>query len=443
MQINEEVYIFRSMDKELLIWKNETHRKPLLIRGARQVGKSTAIRHFSRHFKYYVEVNFEQKKEIGELFNTSLDPKQICSKLSVIYGIPIIPGQTLVFFDEIQSCIPAISSLRYFYEDYSDLHIVATGSLLEFALQELPSFGVGRIRTMFMYPFSFDEFLNAQGESLLIEEKKHATTKPPFPEVFHNKLNDYLKIFMITGGMPEVVKTYTSTKDLNKCQAILQDLTLTLTDDFAKYKKRFSPVILSKVFQIVAKSTGAKFIYASISENIKIHQVKEALELLTNAGIIIPVTHTSANGIPLGAETNEKLRKFILFDNGIQQSLLGLSMGDIFLSSDFTGVNKGCIAETFAGIELVKYNSCYQRTPLYYWQREERTGNAEVDYVIQRKNTILPIEIKAGTKGSMQSIQYFMSKKEISKGVRCSLENFGQISNIEIIPLYALSNLYI
>ncbi len=416
-------------------------KKPLLLRGVRQVGKSSAVRNLSQYFKHYIEVNFELQKDIAAIFENSLEPQQICSKLSAIYGIPIIPGQTLVFFDEIQACIPAISSLRFFFEKCSELHVVAAGSLFEFALSEIPSFGVGRIRSMFMYPFSFDEFLLANNEKLLIEEKRQSSAQNPLLKPLHDKLLDYLKVFLIIGGLPEVVRKYITAKDFIKCQEILNDLVITYTDDFAKYKKRFSPLITTNVFNTLAKNSGSKFVYSTISENVKSYQVKEAIALLTKAGMVIPVTHTAANGIPLGADTNEKFRKFLIFDTGIQQVMLGLNIGEILLHNEFEVINKGFIAETFAGLELLKYNSCYQRDSLYYWQREEKSGNAEVDYVILQQNEVVPIEIKSGTKGSMQSMQYFMQKKNLYKGIRCSTENFGKYANIEIVPLYAISNL--
>jgi len=242
--------------------------------------------------------------------------------------------------------------------------------------------------------------------------------------------------------LPEVVHKYVTTKDFIKCQSILNDLVITYTDDFAKYKKRFSPIITTNVFHTLAKNSGSKFVYSTITENVKSYKVKEAIELLTKAGLVIPVTHTAANGIPLGAGTNEKFRKFIIFDTGIQQVMLDLNIGEILKHNEFEIINKGFIAETFAGHELLKYNSCYQRGSLYYWQREEKWGNAEVDYVIQQKNEVVPIEIKSGTKGSMQSMQYFMSKKGLEKGIRSSIENFGKFANIDVLPLYALSNLY-
>lgn len=157
------MYLLRSIDTELATWRKEKEGKPLLIRGARQVGKSTAVRELAKQFDHFLEVNFEEQKQGHKIFEEDLNPKELCENLSILYNVPIIPGRTLLFFDEIQACIPAISSLRFFYEKYPELHVIAAGSLLEFALAEIPSFGVGRIRSMFVYPLSFEEYLTGIG----------------------------------------------------------------------------------------------------------------------------------------------------------------------------------------------------------------------------------------------------------------------------------------
>ena len=187
----------RDIEKNLLAWKKEDNRKVLLIRGARQVGKTYSARELGKTFKHYIEVNFEEERAVKQFFSGSLNPSAICQKLSVYYGIPIINGHTLLFFDEIQGCPEALSSLRFFYEKMPDLHVVAAGSLLEFAISEIPSHGVGRIRSLFMYPLSFNEFLRACKESGLIEMKSHANAENPLDDIFHQKLLDYVKIFYV------------------------------------------------------------------------------------------------------------------------------------------------------------------------------------------------------------------------------------------------------
>jgi predicted AAA+ superfamily ATPase len=234
-----EEYISRKIDGDLLSWMRESERKPLLLRGARQVGKSSAVRHLAKQFEYFLEINFELDKQAKELFAKSdLSPKKLCQELSAIYGIPIVPGKTLLFLDEIQSSLPAISSLRFFYEKYRELHVVAAGSLLEFALQELPSFGVGRVRSMFMHPMNFFEFLNACNHGLLLKAIQNANCKKPLSEPVHKKAIEHFRKFLIIGGMPEVVFAYVNKNDLLYCQRILDDLIISLRADFAKYREK-------------------------------------------------------------------------------------------------------------------------------------------------------------------------------------------------------------
>ncbi|HEY5590287.1 MAG TPA: AAA family ATPase [Paludibacter sp.] len=435
------IYFKRDIEQELLHWKKDKERHPLLIRGARQVGKSTVIRNFSLQFSHFIELNFEQDIDVKKIFEGNLRPKSICEELSVLYNTPIIAGETLLFFDEIQSCLPAISSLRFFYEQYPELHVIAAGSLLEFALSELPSFGVGRVSSMFLYPFSFGEFLNAADANILRKAITEASPEKPLSETIHNKALELYKRFMILGGMPKVVSSYFNGGDLLNCQRVLDDLISAYEDDFAKYKKRVPSSVIRMVYKSVVEQNGRKFVYSKALPDLSHLRVKDALELLTMAGLIIPITHSAANGIPLGAEINPKMRKFIVFDSGIFQRILGLKLSDVLLRDDFESINKGAIAELCVGLELIKSASCYQRQSLYYWHREAKSSNAEVDYLIQRNVSILPIEVKAGTKGSMQSLYLFMDTRKVENGIRISQENFSTYQKIEVYPLYAVANL--
>ena len=435
------MYLPRNIDIELTLWCQEKEVKPLLIRGARQVGKSTAIRELSKQFDYFLEVNFEEQRQVHKLFEGDLDPAILCENLSVFYNIPIVPGKTLVFFDEIQACIPAISSLRFFYEKYPELHVIAAGSLLEFALAEIPSFGVGRIRSLFVYPLSFDEYLVGIGEKLLFEAKKKATLEKPLAEPLHQKLLGHVKRFLVIGGMPEVIASYVKNSNINQCGLILDDLIISLKADFAKYKKQVPFLRISEVFDSVIQQSGNKFTYAKAATEANHKQVKEAVDLLIMAGLVLPVTHTAANGLPLGAEANPKKRKMLLLDTGIFQRLLGLNISEILFEDDFDIINKGAIAEQFVGLELLKNSSCYRQENLYFWHREAKSSNAEVDYVTQQNEAILPIEVKSGKKGSMQSLFLFLSEKKISYGIRFSLENYSSYENIKVLPIYSVSEL--
>ena len=436
-------YLKRKIDANLLEWKDSVSRKPLLLRGARQVGKSSAVRELGKKFDNFLEINFENKDNAGakRLFERHSNPQLICDELSAIYEIPIIAGQTLLFLDEIQACPDAVSSLRYFYEQMPELHVIAAGSLLEFALQKIPSYAVGRVRSMYMYPFSFEEFLQAMERNILLERLNIATPQNPLPEEIHRKLTELFLRFVVIGGMPEVVSKYASGGSLLDCQNTLDELTETLYNDFAKYKQRVPAIRLEEVFSSIIAQTGQKFTYAKVATSANQAQIKESIELLKMAGVVYAATHSSANGLPLAAEINPRYRKLMIFDTGIYQRFLRLDLTNLLLDEKIEQINKGALAEMFVGTEIVKSQNSRLPAELYYWQREKEDSAAEVDYVIQRGQEIVPIEVKAGTKGAMQSMFLFLAEKRRHYGIRCSMENFGEFQNIKIYPLYAAEHI--
>lgn len=434
-------YIERDVDRKLREWSVSDQRMPLLIRGARQVGKTSSVRHLGKSFKYYVEIDLNEHRELHELFSQMLTPQEICLQLSYAVNIPIEAGETLLFIDEIQSCPEAINKLRYFYEQYPELHLIAAGSLLEFVLADIPSFGVGRIRSLFMYPFSFEEFLHANGEDLLISAYQSASPEKPLNTIVHEKILQRFRSFILMGGMPRVVQEYVETKDLRRCQLILNDLVVSYKDDFKKYRKRIPEERLTTVLESVARQHSGRFVYSNVNDNLSLSQVKITLELLVKAGLVYPVVHSAANGIPLGAETNERYQRMVLFDTGILMRMLGLNLAELFVRGVVDLTNKGSLAEVFVANELVKNSSCFEPPQLFCWHREKKDSQAEVDFVVQKGYDIIPIEVKAGTRGSMQSLRIFMQEKHSAYGVRTSQENFAQYDNIKVYPLYAISNL--
>lgn len=435
-------YSKRNIDKILIEWKREQNRKPLLLRGARQVGKTSAVRELAKTFKHYIEIDFlaPENSDVTNLFTENSSIGELCQKIAVIKNTPIAEGETLIFLDEIQACPKAIEKLRYFYEQTPNLHVIAAGSLLEFALEGLPSFGVGRIRSIFMYPLSFEEFLSFQNLEMLRSEMNNASVKKPLAEIFHNKLIEELRTFLIIGGMPEVVSTWCQAHDYLKCRQIQNDLLISYQDDFAKYRRTVPAARIQEVFRSVAEQGQGKFIYKHVNQALRTDQIKNALDTLILAGLVYPVTHTAANGIPLGAEIREDYRRMIYFDTGLLQRQLNLKAESILLSGDLDVINKGAIAETFVGTELMKAGSFYEKNELYCWHREQAGSNAEVDYVIQRENEIIPIEVKASKKGSMQSLRQFLAIKQRPYGIRTSLENFCEYDDIKVYPLYAIKN---
>jgi predicted AAA+ superfamily ATPase len=436
------IYLKRNIDKTLFAWKQEQTRKPLLLRGARQVGKTSAIVHFATHFEYFVHVNLDESKAYRQLFEQTDDVERIIEQLSVLTNIPILPGRTLVFLDEIQTSAAALRKLRYFYEKMPNLHVIAAGSLLEFALEELPSFAAGRVRSLFMYPFSFEEFLIALQEERLAQAIVRANATNPLPDVLHQKAVELLKRFWIIGGMPEAIGAYAGGKSMLEVQRVLNDLILALQADFAKYKSRFPGGRLTEVFQAIGYQTGNKFTYTYPQSTLNHAQVKEAIRLLTQAGIVYPVMHSSGNGIPLGAETNPKKIKYLIFDTGIFQRVLGLDIGEMLLQRQWDMVNKGNIAELFAGLEFIKSTDPYEESHLYYWHRESKGSQAEVDFLIQKGRQIYPVEVKSGIRGSMQSLHVFLSEKKSPFGYRLSLENFSAMQSVKVVPLYAVRSLW-
>ena len=454
------MYYPRFIDNYLSEWASRKTRKPLLLRGARQVGKSTAVRHLAETFGTYVEINFEKQASYIPLFQVKdIDVKAIVSQISAMAGRRIEPGKTLLFLDEVQACPEAIMSLWFFKEDLPELHVVAAGSLLEFALEDLSSFGVGRIHSMFMFPMTFDEFLVANGEQLLMEARNRATSSHPLPQPLHEKLVSLMRTFMLVGGMPETVAKWVETHDYLACQEVQDDIVVTYEDDFPKYRKKIDPILFRNTMRSAAVQATKKFVFSAVEGNYKAAEVKKALDMLTKAGIVIPVAHTDGNGLPLGSEADKSYQKMLLLDTGLMLRLLNMTTGDIselterILTSNATDlVNKGPMAEMLAGLELLHYRTPNIRHEMFYWQRQAKNSQAEVDYLSSYRQTVLPIEVKAETQGGMKSLWMFMREKKLVNAIRSSLENFGTfdyvdpeangtVRHVQICPLYAISQM--
>jgi len=319
----------RFINNDLGLWALSDSRKVLLVRGARQVGKTYSVRQLAKRFRYFIEINFDIDSAARSFFENNIEPDELCKKLSAYYSIPVIPGETLIFLDEIQLCIPAIRSLRYFYERKPDLHVVAAGSLLEFALEDLPSFGVGRISSLYMYPMSFAEFTEAVVGKGYISQLMISDNSSQIDQVFHERFIELFREYCIVGGMPQVVEQYRRKKDFLGCQVLLDELLNSLKDDFSKYKTRISSLKLRETLQAAAYQSGAKFKYSRVSDTGTHESYKKALELLSMAGLVHKVYHTAAGGIPLGAQINPRRFKVIPFDIGLHQRMLGLDLAEL------------------------------------------------------------------------------------------------------------------
>jgi predicted AAA+ superfamily ATPase len=432
------MFLYRDLLTYFQTWKNAPDRKPILLRGARQVGKSWLVKKLGEDFDHFVELNFEENPEIAAFFDGNLDPGVLIPQLANFLGVKIVPGKSLLFLDEVQNCPRAIVSLRYFFEKLPQLHVIGAGSLIEFELQNI-STPVGRIQFVHMYPLSFGEYLTACGKgdlrSFLIESNLHT-----IPEPIHRQLLSYIRDYTLIGGMPEVVLKYMQTSDYKTCQKLLRALLETYRSDFAKYVKKSQIKYLRQLFDSLSLQIGKKFKYSNISQNMKSRDLAAALDLLEQAGIVYKIYHSNANGVPLGAERNEKKFKVLFFDIGLMQQLSGSDLSHLFLNPDITEINRGTLAELLVGLELIAYQNPSSRPLLYYWHREAKSSNAEVDYLIERKGNISPIEVKSGSEGRMLSMHLFLKEKNVPKGIRISKYQNTFHQNIQTIPFYSIES---
>jgi len=410
---------------------------PLILKGARQVGKSWLVREFGREFENYVEVNFEFDLAAASLFQKDHDPRRIVRDLSLLTGHDILPGKTLLFLDEIQECREAIVSLRYFYELLPELHVVAAGSLLEFALDEIGA-PVGRVEFAYLYPLSFAEFLDAAGEGRLAKMLAEHNDEEPLAPALHQKLLTLLGEYMAVGGMPAAVARWVERRDLKECMKIHRTLIETFRQDFGKYASKHRQKYVDIVFAAVPRLAGRKFVYAAAAPDVRSRELRPALELLEKAGLVHTVRNCAGNGIPLGAEADPVYFKAIFFDVALMQALLGLEYGAWLLDPGAAFVNRGAVCESFAGQELLACADPGRKGELFYWARDKRGSSAEVDYLIEVRGAVVPLEVKSGN-SHVKSLRLFLSEKKKSPyGMLCSSREFSRSGNVRVVPLYAL-----
>lgn len=431
----------RIIDFHLDQWKTDSFRKPLLLRGARQVGKTYAIRRLGGQFKSFVEVNFERLEGAASIFEKDLAPERLILSLSLLLKTPIIPGETLLFFDEVQEAPRAILALRYFYEEMPNLHVVAAGSLLEFAIAKV-GVPVGRISMLYMYPLSFLEYLVATGNSLIAKEILHQPVGVSMEEIIHVRILDLLGEYLSIGGMPEAVARWVQTKDPASALNVLQQIAATYQQDFEKYARKSQVKYLEQLFRQVPHLVGNEFSYREIHGEYRKRELAPALELLERANIIHSIRHCSGQGIPIGADIDFNSFKVIYLDIGLCQAIVGSDISVWFLRPLEGFENRGVIAEGFIGQELICYASPYSKAEIYFWKRKEKNSAAEVDYLIQRGDRIIPIEVKSGHGNTLRSLHLFLDTHPKSTlAVRFSSLNYSVMNKLDSRPLYAAASL--
>lgn len=408
--------MYRNTLKYLKNWKDKEKHKPLIVRGARQVGKSYLIREFGRlEFEQTIEINFEKDPTTAELFSADI-PKTI-RYLEMHFQVKFVPGKTLLFLDEIQSAPQIIPILRYFHEDMPDLHVVTAGSLLEFVLSEHAfSMPVGRVEYLHMGSMTFEEFLQAGQKEPLFDFLQNYNIVETIPLPLHKKLMDEIKNYILIGGMPEAVAAHVNSHDLLQCDQIKSALVQTYIDDFSKYGKKVDVDFLKKTFQKIPAEIGQKVKYVRFSEEPS-YKVANALEQLGMAKVCERVFAVAANGVPLAAEIHSKIFKLYFLDVGLVTKALGVGILDQ-VNQPLELINKGKIAEQFVAQHLLYFYPPYEKPALYYWCREQKNSNAEVDFLISMGREIIPVEVKSGKTGRLRSLQVFLAEKKRDFAVR-------------------------
>ncbi|MDD4204835.1 MAG: AAA family ATPase [Candidatus Delongbacteria bacterium] len=418
--------MIRSNEKSLKDWLNSYGRKPVIIRGARQVGKSTLVRMFAKNEGLdLVEINLEKYLFMNEIFKT-FDIPVILRELEGIAG-KTFNEKSLLFLDEIQAVPNALACLRYFYEERKELPVISAGSLLEFTLSEHSySMPVGRVDYRYLGPMSFNEFIY----NLYPELKKYISSineVKNMPDTIHKKLTEKFKEYLFIGGMPEAVLAYKETGSLESVKTVHRSICDTYLDDFAKYgKKSKELLLLQKLFRAIPQNIGDKVKYTNLSKEHKSVEVKSAVEMLIKARICNPVYGSDCSGIPLKATENREVYKLMFLDVGLVNHITGLDINNINSLDADSLINKGRIAEQFVSQHLINSEDMTRPSDLNYWLRENKKGNAELDFVEEIGGKIVPLEVKSGKSGTLKSLHQFVAlKKDIKYAVRFDLNKYS------------------
>jgi hypothetical protein len=400
-------------------WLKAPDRQPLVIRGARQVGKTWIVRQLAAlEHRELVEINLEKIPTLGDLFALN-DPHMTVEKLRQRLRVVLDPEKSILFIDEIQERPEVFSSLRWFAEEMPELPVIAAGSLLELVLGKTDmSMPVGRVEFMYVEPLSFVEFLHALHYDHLINFLKTFEWGTQIDVLIHQELMKLFKEYIFTGGLPRAVNQWATERSLERINKTHNDLLGAYRADFNKYGTKIAPKVLDEVVKTVVSVLGSKFVYSAVNTSSKTETIKKALELLCDARVCHKIESSYANGLPLGAGINHRFFKVLLLDVGLCSSLLGLSLDELQDVEDVNLVNKGAIAEQVAGQLLRTVDPFYTDPNLFYWLNDARGASAEVDYIIQHKNKVVPVEVKAGKSGTLKSLHYFMGQKKLHQAVR-------------------------
>jgi predicted AAA+ superfamily ATPase len=429
----------RSLEALLIQWKDGKQPLPLLLRGARQVGKSFLATEFGKkYFQDLAIIDFEQKPEFKSIFS-SKDPKEIILKMEFALKQRIIPGKTLIFLDEIQECPDALLALRYFKEQMPTQHVIAAGSLLEFLIHdENFSFPLGRVDFLYLRPFSFFEFLEAVDPFVTSYIYEFSLNKTP-DELQHKTLLNLVRRYLLIGGMPDAIKSSLSEASLFECVKVQNRLLQSYESDFRKYAPFTKHRLLNLIFQKAPSLVAQNLKYSRLDPDHRSRELKPALNLLFHTGLLKPCYFSSASGIPLHAYIKEDKFKLYFLDVGLLQAATKIDPM-ILLEEEITQINAGMIAEQFVAQEIITYSDPTTNSQLIFWETE-KGGQAEVDFVISHRNHIIPLEVKSGSTGSLRSLKSFMLQKKSPLGIRISEHGLSFHDGVLSVPFYLIKKI--
>ena len=432
----------RKIIKDLLEWKNNPMRKPLLFTGVRQCGKTYILKEFgNEYFENLCYVNFESSSQFGAIFDYDFDVNRIIKEIQLITGQKITEGKTLLFFDEIQECPKAITSLKYFCENLNTLHVVAAGSLLGVALtKENISFPVGKVNRMQLFPMDFEEFLLAMGHENYIELFKDWDCNRQIPELYTTPLEKLLKSYYVVGGMPEAVAEFVNSQNYEAVAKIQDEILSDYADDFSKHAPVSEIEKIRWIWESVPKQLAKennKFVFSHVKQGKRAHELEGALQWLKNAGLIYQVEMVSNAEVPLSFYSDATYFKVYMADSGLLCRRLGLSYKSYMEGNDSLKTIKGAITENYVLCQL-KANG---KNP-YFWRSE---NTAELDFLFESCDKIIPVEVKAAANTQAKSYKQFCKKYNVERGFKLSLKNIGmnEIDGAKTfsLPLYLAWNM--
>ena len=429
--MNGSANLKRIIMQKLIEWKNSKYRKPLILKGARQIGKTYILKEFgNREYEGVAYFNFDHDNDLFDLFRNTKDPKRILEQLSFIYGKAILPEKTLIIFDEIQECPNALNSLKYFNEEVNEYHIACAGSLFGIRLSQ-EAFPVGKVQFLYMYPMTFSEFLYADGCDNLVEYMKSLNRIENIPEIFFNQLEEKLKVYFIIGGMPEAVNVWVNEKNLEIVNQIQDNILRAYESDFSKHTKKSEANKISLIWNNIPSQLSKdnkKFLYQVIKKGARAREYEEALNWLNDANLIYKIYNVSKTDFSLKAYNDLSSFKIYMNDIGLLRKMSNLDSRIIVQKDKLFEEFKGAFTENYI---LNTLCSTFDMVPNYY-----TFDRHEIDFVIQYKNNIIPIEVKSNRNVNNISLTRYNEKKDNNFAIRFSMNNLKKDGKIINIPLF-------